>query len=293
MQHRILFDNSVRARCPIAATTRNSRIGLYRHRVDGSVEALTSAPAQDAHVVLVQLAEQPRHDFWADGRHSVVPRAPSGTVSILDLSRWSEARFDAKVDSLMVHLPQAALEDIAEATSSGPVASLVVPEGWNAEDPVARHITPLLAEALETSGEATQPYVDHLVLAMATHVATTYGGMRPRVVQVGGVAPWQLKKAQEMLSADLSGRTSLQEVADSCGLSASYFARAFKVSAGTTPHAWLQARRVDHAMALLRSPLLTLSEIALQSGFADQSHFTRVFAQSVGLTPGAWRRLRL
>jgi AraC-like DNA-binding protein len=37
---------------------------------------------------------------------------------------------------------------------------------------------------------------------------------------------------------------------------------------------------------------LPLSEIALSSGFADQSHFTRVFSRLVGVSPGQWRRSR-
>jgi len=35
---------------------------------------------------------------------------------------------------------------------------------------------------------------------------------------------------------------------------------------------------------------LTLAEIALSAGFANQSHFTRVFSATVGVSPGVWRR---
>lgn len=49
-------------------------------------------------------------------------------------------------------------------------------------------------------------------------------------------------------------------------------------------------RRCELAKELLRSSPLSLAEIALACGFADQSHFTRAFARLVGMTPGAWRR---
>jgi AraC-like DNA-binding protein len=48
---------------------------------------------------------------------------------------------------------------------------------------------------------------------------------------------------------------------------------------------------VEQNKGLLRDGRLSLSDVALSCGFADQSHFTRVFTKLTGLTPGAWRRL--
>jgi AraC-like DNA-binding protein len=96
-----------------------------------------------------------------------------------------------------------------------------------------------------------------------------------------------------MLAANLAGNVSLEVVAEVCGLSVSHFSRAFRKTTGLAPHAWLQQARVEHAMALLRQRIHSLSEIALACGFVDQSHFTRVFVQRVGLTPGSWRRVAM
>ena len=43
---------------------------------------------------------------------------------------------------------------------------------------------------------------------------------------------------------------------------------------------------------MLLGSALSLAEVALACGFADQSHFTRVFTRTVGTSPGAWRRVR-
>jgi AraC family transcriptional regulator len=48
--------------------------------------------------------------------------------------------------------------------------------------------------------------------------------------------------------------------------------------------------RVDWALRELSTSARSLSEIALDAGFADQSHFTRVFKRQVGVSPGAFRR---
>jgi AraC-like DNA-binding protein len=132
--------------------------------------------------------------------------------------------------------------------------------------------------------------VDHLTLAFAAHLARSYGGMlgAPRLIK-GGLAPWQERRAQELILANLAGALTLAELAAACGLSASYFTRAFRRSTGRSPHRFLIEARVARAKLLLRRRNLSLSEIAAACGFADQSHFTRVFVRQVGLAPAAWR----
>ena len=134
-------------------------------------------------------------------------------------------------------------------------------------------------------------FVDHVLLALGIHVAQTYAGMRPLSPPIrGGLAAWQVKRAKEILSANLDGRVPLKEVARACGLSVSYFSRAFRRSVGVTPHNWLLTLRVEVAKQKLREGRLSLRDVALACGFADQSHLTQVFTRFVGVSPGAWRR---
>jgi AraC family transcriptional regulator len=106
----------------------------------------------------------------------------------------------------------------------------------------------------------------------------------------GGLAPWQVRRAKEVLSANLDGGVPLKEVARECRLSVSHFSRAFRRTMGVAPHRWLLARRIELAKEQLRNTELSLSDAALACGFADQSHLTRVFTRMVGVSPGAWRR---
>ncbi len=87
--------------------------------------------------------------------------------------------------------------------------------------------------------------------------------------------------------ADDVGLDTLAAIAD---LSPKHFARAFRQSTGMPPHRWLIERRIDRAKALLRTADLSLAEISLACGFADQSHFTAAFRKLVGFTPGGYRR---
>jgi len=119
-------------------------------------------------------------------------------------------------------------------------------------------------------------------------------GLRKELsVARGGLAPWQLRRAKELMTVNLAAQVPLSSLAEACGLSVRHFARAFRRSTGVPPHRWFLAHRLDTAKEQLRDPLLSLAEIALACGFADQSHFTRTFTATVRMSPGAWRRMQM
>lgn len=117
------------------------------------------------------------------------------------------------------------------------------------------------------------------------------GQKGPRTTR-GGLAPWQADFALRLLLKDLCSDVRVGELAGLCGLSRSYFTRAFKVSMGTPPHRWLLRQRVRRAGEMLERTDESISLIALSCGFADQSHLTRVFRAITGTSPAAWRRQR-
>lgn len=108
----------------------------------------------------------------------------------------------------------------------------------------------------------------------------------------GGLAAWQVEHALRLLLADLSVDFPIAELASRCGLSRSYFSKAFRISLGTSPHRWLMRERVRRAGEMLERTEENISAIALACGFSDQSHFTRIFHATVGSSPAAWRRQR-
>lgn len=113
-----------------------------------------------------------------------------------------------------------------------------------------------------------------------------------RRIASGGLASWQVALAQRLLLNDLRADQSLQQIAAHCGLSRSYFEKAFKASLGAPPHQWLVRQRIQRAARMLEQTSDGIGAIAVSCGFTDQSHFTRVFRTMVGLSPAAWRRQR-
>jgi transcriptional regulator of acetoin/glycerol metabolism len=106
----------------------------------------------------------------------------------------------------------------------------------------------------------------------------------------GGLPPGALKRVQQYVEDHLAERVSIEQLAAIAELSVFHFARAFKQSQGTTPHSYLLHRRIVRAQGLLRETKSPLSEIALVSGFADQSHLARHFRERLGVSPAIFRR---
>ena len=105
----------------------------------------------------------------------------------------------------------------------------------------------------------------------------------------GGLPPRVLRRVREHIDAHIERRISVEALAKLANLSVCYFVRAFKQSVGLTPHDYLIRRRVERTMELLSATDLSLSEIALAAGFADQSHCARRFRQHVGMSPRDYR----
>jgi AraC-like DNA-binding protein len=75
------------------------------------------------------------------------------------------------------------------------------------------------------------------------------------------------------------------------GLSRYELARQFRAAYGTSPYRYSLMRRLDFARKRLGGGM-SLAELALAAGFADQAHFTRMFGWAFGLSPGRYARLR-
>jgi AraC family transcriptional regulator len=82
----------------------------------------------------------------------------------------------------------------------------------------------------------------------------------------------------------------MRELAVEANVHPVHLTRTFRRRIGVTPGAYVQRVRLERAVAQLASGS-SLAEVALASGFADQSHFSRVVRASLGVTPRQLARL--
>lgn len=278
----------------VTRTLQKSAMTVTELKYDGPNFGITkSIPYEDAYVVALAVRECPDHGLWLDGRPVVVAPLSAGDIVLYDLKHDPIACMRSPFHFLLFHLPRKALDNIADEAGVPRIGDLLYRPGVGINDPVARQLLSSLVPAMAKPAEVCPVYVDHVASALAAHVAHAYGAMQ--IVKrrpVGGLAPCQELRAKELLSANLNGEVSLNELAAECGLSVRHFARAFRQSTGVPPHRWRLQHRVERAKTLLHDSTLALTDVAFTCGFADQSHFTRVFSAMVGVSPGAWRRMQ-
>ncbi len=105
-----------------------------------------------------------------------------------------------------------------------------------------------------------------------------------------GLIDRRIRRAVELMHAQLERDLSLKEIAAASFLSPFHFARLFKKLTGASPHAYLATLRNKRAQLLLAETDHSITEISSRVGYASASHFTKAFRQSTGLTPREFRK---
>jgi AraC family transcriptional regulator len=214
---------------------------------------------------------------------------PIGAVSAIHLPEEPGCLLPNPFDALVMYVTQATLDEIAYAHQAPRVEQLVWPHG--VIDPVVQQLGQTLLYSLEHPKHVSKIFLDHVLQALNCHFVCSYGGVAVSSTRFrGGLSPWQMRRATELLEAHLHGNIALHQVAEACDLSVSHFARAFKTTFRKPPHHWLVERRVDRARDLMIHSRLSLADIAARCGFADQSGLNRSFKRIHGVSPGIWRR---
>ena len=100
----------------------------------------------------------------------------------------------------------------------------------------------------------------------------------------------EVEEACAFLERHLGERVSLDQLCRRAGLSRSTLLRAFARTKGVTPYRYLENLRVARAGELLEQGIPP-AEVALRTGFSDQSHLTNCFGRFTGLSPGAYQAM--
>ena len=99
----------------------------------------------------------------------------------------------------------------------------------------------------------------------------------------------RLLRARDAMDRSYADAMDVEALARSVHLSRAHFIRSFRETFGETPHRYLQRRRLERAMRLLRETDLPVTEICLDVGFTSLGTFSRTFGEIVGTSPRAYR----
>jgi AraC family transcriptional regulator len=258
--------------------------------IENSVTKLPAVPALLVSVPLLPVACS-RYRLWAEDKVLKTSAVLPFRVNVIDFAFhpgcWTQGVFDY----VHYHVPRGLIDDVAE--DLGCLGIEHFRQTVLEEDIVLAQLTRSVLPFIGRSNETAVLALDQLSLVLCAHLVQRYGVSRSTGRAVRGMlAPWQARRATDLLLAHLEGRLPISSLARECSLSVSQFARSFKATFGVTPHQWLVRERITRAKQLLADSAVTLGEVALKAGFSDQAAFSRTFHRLVGATPGQWRRAR-
>jgi transcriptional regulator GlxA family with amidase domain len=100
----------------------------------------------------------------------------------------------------------------------------------------------------------------------------------------------RLLRARDAMDRQYAQPLDIASLARIAHVSEAHFIRTFRATFGETPHRYLQRRRVERAMFLLRQTDRSVTDVCLDVGFGSLGTFSRTFRAIVGETPSAYRR---
>lgn len=99
----------------------------------------------------------------------------------------------------------------------------------------------------------------------------------------------RMLRARDAMDREYARPLDIPSLARLTHVSTAHFSRQFRATFGETPHRYLQRRRVERAMELLRESELSVTEVCLEVGFVSLGTFSRTFSEIVGESPSRYR----
>jgi AraC-like DNA-binding protein len=99
----------------------------------------------------------------------------------------------------------------------------------------------------------------------------------------------RMLRARDAIDRAYGHPLDIPNLAQVASVSEAHFIRTFKATFGETPHRYLQRRRVERAMFMLRESDRSVTDICLEVGFTSLGTFSRTFRDIVQVTPSEYR----
>jgi len=205
-------------------------------------------------------------------------------------TRWT---MSGPAISLLLRLTPELLDETAQAMGSGGGRIELAPAAY-LRDPQIERIGAMMQAEDRDGYPSGRLFVDALADALAARLLSLQqrGFAAVSAAPARALPAWRLRRVVDYIEAHLDADLTLAELAAVAGFSVSHFKPLFKRATGMPAHRFVLARRVERARERVLDGASGLSEIALETGFADASHMARCMRRSIGITPMQLRRSR-
>jgi AraC family transcriptional regulator len=197
----------------------------------------------------------------------------------------------APMQTLHIRLNSALLHRTAAEITGNHPTNLALIRRTGFQDALLKQIGLELRRELEQPTITGDLYAQTAAQMLAVHLLRHYAAQKITLKEPKqGLTRPQLHQITEFIQVYLTENLSLEALGQQIGFSPYYFARLFRQSTGESPHQYVLRLRLERVQSLLKNTDLSLTQIALESGFANQSHLTQSFKRQFGVTPKTYRQ---
>ena len=238
------------------------------------------------HALVVNLGGPAAYETWWPGQGWKGSVAPPHAVHLFPAQMPYAARWRHPIDSLLVDIAPGFVA--AAAGAEVQLRHLDFDPSSPAEDPFVAHVARALAEEVRAGAPGGRLCAESLATALVVHLMRSSRAEVPAARRPALSRP-RLDRVLEYIAEHLSRNLSLRDLAALVEMDVFGFVRAFKQSTGLPPHQFVLRERVERAKGLLRDGRMSISDVALATGFATPSHFATTFRRLTRATPRAFR----
>lgn len=214
----------------------------------------------------------------------------SGDVIVAPAGEPRTLRHKEEAELVKLRLAPSFFAGIVEhvvANGSGPV-DLV--DHFGARDAHIEDLARRLVSEIKADALAGRLYAESLATELAVHLLRNYSTATKLANGASSKLPrYKLQRVMDYINDNLRDDLTLHKISAILSMSPYHFAHSFKQATGLAPHRYVIQRRVERAKSLLRETDLSITEIAHQVGYANQSNFSVVFHQFTAQTPRSFR----
>jgi AraC family transcriptional regulator len=218
-------------------------------------------------------------------------RVGPGTTSLLTRAEPSNWRWNQAIEVSHLYISPTLMTKTASEAFDRDAQSVELQDLLRVEDPILTWIGDQMVQEVAAGSPGGRLCYDALALQASVHILRKYALVQLKLPRSQGhFRPVHARLIEDYIEQHISSNITLAELANICNCTSVQFARKFHLHYGMRPHAYVLSRKVERACQHLREDRLALKEIALVSGFSDQSHLNRMFRRHKNITPAEYRK---